>query len=189
MWCQVLQCHVQLFTEDVLFLKQYENKPAKTPQGLISKADGIKALIFHTEEGRGGRISISGLEKRICNCRASLQKTNTIKMFTARRVVHLGDLLNVRDSLWRTELRCELCFSCPGTVGCFPKNEGRSFHFSGFRSTDSVSQFSCFSVHTHFQTSDHLRKETASIPAFAPPRIKPQWQIYLKLEIATKSKT
>lgn len=52
-WCQVLQCHVWQFTEDVLFLKQHENKQAKTTQEFISKADSMKALISHIEEGRG----------------------------------------------------------------------------------------------------------------------------------------
>lgn len=115
----------------------------------------------------------SGLEKKICNCRASLQKTNTIKLFTARRVVHLGDLLNVRLTLMHRAEMCALLF-LPRYCRLLSQNEGRSFHFSSFLSTDSVSEFSCFSALTHFQTTDHLKKETTSIPTFAPPRIKPQ---------------
>lgn len=53
----MLQRCVWQFTEDVLFLKQHENRSAKSPQEFISKADGIKALVLHIEEGRGGRIS------------------------------------------------------------------------------------------------------------------------------------
>lgn len=82
----MLQCHVWQFTEDVLFLKQRENKSAKNPKELISKADGIKALILHIEGKGVGELVHSDLEK---NCRAFLQKENIIKIFTLGRVVHI----------------------------------------------------------------------------------------------------
>lgn len=43
-------------TADAPFLKHRGNKSAKSPQGFISRADSVKALIFRTEEGRGGTI-------------------------------------------------------------------------------------------------------------------------------------
>lgn len=43
-------------TADAPFLKHRGNKSAKSPQGFICRADSVKALIFRTEEGRGGTI-------------------------------------------------------------------------------------------------------------------------------------
>lgn len=138
----------------------------------------------------------SNSEKRICNCRASLQNTDIIKIFTVGRVVYLGRFTEHCSTVWRltvthsTELwaliflprYCRL-------VGLFPRMKEEAFilaefFLSGFKF--SV-QISCFLVHTSFQTADHLKRETKSIPIFAPPKIKPWWQFYLKLEMATEN--
>jgi len=53
--------------------------------------------------GVGERVS-SDLEKKICNCRASLQKTDIIKIFAAERVMHLGGFTEHRSTVWRLAL-------------------------------------------------------------------------------------
>ena len=81
--------------------KKKEKRKKEKKQGFISKADGIKALMYHIEESRSGRMSMFRFEKRICNCRASLQKTDIIQIFTVGRVVYLGRFTGHLSTVWR----------------------------------------------------------------------------------------
>lgn len=76
-----------------------------------------------------GELVCSGPEKKICNCKASLQRTNIIKNFTARRLVHLGGF----TEHWRLTLthRAEMrvLLFLPRYCRLLSQNEGRSFHF------------------------------------------------------------
>lgn len=76
----------------------------------------------------------SDSEKRICNCRASLQNTDIIKIFTVWRVVYLGRFTEHCSTVWRltvthsTELWALIFL--PRYRRLVSQNEGRSFHFS-----------------------------------------------------------
>lgn len=122
----MLQCHVWQFTEDVLFLKQHENKSAKNPQEFISKADGIKALVLHVEEGRGGRIStFRSWEK-------SLSFSSEGKF---NKNIHCCEGGTFRSICWAIEAHCDaqswdVSTAFPGTVGCFLRTKEAAFIFS-----------------------------------------------------------
>lgn len=182
----MLQCHVWQFTEDVLFLKQHENKSAKNPQEFISKADGIKALVLHVEEGRGGRIStFRSWEK-------SLSFSSEGKF---NKNIHCCEGGTFRSICWAIEAHCDaqswdVSTAFPAQVLWAAFSEWRrQLSFLAESSPKRFKfKFSCFLVLKHFQTMYHLKKETKAVPVLAPSKIS-WWQIYLKLRMATKNKT